>query len=245
MQFGLEALFSPPLLPLEVPLYALLTGTPKEILERAEIATSQGYQTVKVKVSSFSLQTAKKLLEQLSTQFCLRVDCNSAFSFNEASALFSNFDPTLFDYIEDPTYEIEHLSSFTHPFALDETVLHYLQFPPENYPHLYGFVLKPSLLGGKKGCAPLIDWAKKHRLKVIFSSLFESSVGLLQIASLANHFGQGEDPLGLDTYRYLKEDLLISKIDFNTPTLVVEQLPTLNLERLTEVAHGTHVMSSL
>lgn len=245
VQFGLEALFSPLQLPLSASLYALLSGSPQEVLQRAEAAALQGYQTVKVKVSSFSIQTAKEILQQLQGQFHLRVDCNRAFSLKQACALFSDFDPSVFEYIEDPTYETEHLSSFTHPFALDETVLQYLKFPPEKYPHLYGLILKPSLLGGKKGCSPLIDYAKKHHLKVVFSPLFESTIGLLYIASLANELGFGQEPIGLDTHRYLKEDLLVSSMDFNTPKLIVDQLPTVNLQRLTKIAHGTHIMPTL
>ncbi len=237
VQIGLENLFSSPLESTTARLYALLSGTPDEVLQQAEIASAQGYCTVKVKVSSFSIAAAQKILGSLQKRFRLRVDCNSAFSFDEAISLFSPFDPAVFDYIEDPTYAFKRLPEFTHPFALDETVSQYRSISWENS-NLYGFILKPTILGGVKGCAPLIDFAKKHQLKVVFSPAFESGVGLLQILSTAKHFGLLEDLIGLDTYRYLKYDLLMPSINFSTSKLTVNALPQVNLQLLTEIAHG-------
>ncbi len=244
VQFGLENLFSKPFESCGARLYALLSGTPDEVLKQAEIASAQGYCTIKVKVSSFSIAAAQKVLGSLQKRFRLRVDCNSAFSFDEAVSLFSPFDPAVFDYIEDPTYEFKRLPEFTHPFALDETVSQYRSISHESS-NLYGFILKPTILGGIKGCAPLIDFAKKHQLKIVFSPAFESGVGLLQILSTARHFGLLDDLIGLDTYRYLKYDLLMPSVNFSTSKLTVNAPPQINLQLLTEIAHGRNHLPHL
>ncbi len=237
VQFGLESLNSAPFEPMQTSTYALLSGTPDEVLRQAKVAAKQGYATVKLKVSSFSIQLAQELIHTLQKQFRLRIDCNSAFSFRDAISLFSPFAIDDFDYIEDPTFETDRLREFTHPFALDETVTNFHQMGLENTPQLYGFILKPTILGGKKGCAPYVEYAKQHKLKVVFSPAFESGLGLMQILKLAKEFAL-EGLVGLDTYRYLKHDLLHPSVNFSTPRLTIDTHPQINPLLLTEIARG-------
>ena len=238
VQFGLESALSPICSITAAPLYAFLNGTSAEILRSAESAFSNGFTVAKVKISSLSMVAAIDLIHSLKDRFRLRVDCNSAFTFKEAVSLFSHFDPSTFDYIEDPTFEISRLADFPFPFALDETVFNFRSLPIETYSHLYGFILKPTLLGGKKGCAPFVHYAQKHNLKVVFSPTFESGLGLLQILSVASHFHLLIDPIGLDTHRYLGHDLLLPSVNFNTPKITVTTLPEVNIDLLQEIAHG-------
>lgn len=244
VQFGLESALSPRVV-LSAPLYALLSGSEEEIIKQAQIAVAQGYTTVKLKISSFSLDTAQRIIHHLKRQFRIRIDCNSFFSFAEATELFSPFERSTFDYIEDPIYEIDRLPEFSHPFALDETVLQYASLPVEDYRNLYGFILKPTILGGEKGCRPIIEFAQKRKLKVVFSSSFESELGLLQILSLAGKFDLLAEPLGLDTYRYLRQDLLKPPVNFCTPHITVGTALEINLDKLMEIAHGTCELSNL
>jgi O-succinylbenzoate synthase len=239
VQFGLENLHAPAFETASARLYAFLCGTPEEVARQAEIALTQGYDTVKIKISPFSISDAKQVLHSLQKNFRLRVDCNKAFSFEEAVSLFSPFDPSLFDYIEEPTREIARLPEFTHPFALDETATQFRTLPLEEYPKLYGFILKPTILGGKKGCSALIDCAQKRHLKVVFSPAYESGVGLLQILSLAKHFNLLFDLIGLDTHRYLRHDLLMPPVNFSTSKLTVTAPLQINPQLLKEIAHGT------
>lgn len=243
VQFGLESALSPQM-PLSAPLYALLSGDPDAVLKQAEAASAHGYSTVKLKVSSFPIAVAQKLIHTLKERFRIRVDCNSAFSFDEAMSLFSPFPQEIFDYIEDPTYELQHLPAFSHPFALDETVQRYASLPIAEYRNLYGFILKPTVLGGEKGCRSIVEFAQKRGLKIVFSCAFESGLGLLQILKLASRFNLVSDPLGLDTYRHLKQDLLKSPVDFSTPYLTVDREPEINLELLREIADGTSELPS-
>src|SRR3984957_19268121 len=237
VQFGLEGALSDRS-DITAPLYALLHGTAEEILQRAEEVFASGYKTVKVKISSFSVDEATLLIHALKDRFRLRIDCNRAFSMTQALRLFSPFDPKQFDYIEDPTFEIEKLADFPFPFALDEIVTDYHLLPLKSYQHLYGFILKPTLLGGKKGCAPFVKYAQEHNLNVVFSSTFESGLGLLHILHIAAHFNLLAHPVGIDTHRYLAHDILHHDIDFKTPIIKITPSLKVNTERLKEVAHG-------
>ncbi len=245
VQFGLESALAFPPPKAKAELYAFLTGSPKEILQGADDAFKKGYRAVKFKINSSSKACSTDLLHALKDRFRLRIDCNSAFSFAEAMSLFSSFDPSVFDYIEDPTYEMPRLPEFSHPFALDETVLDYMLLPLEKYRNLYGFILKPTILGGKKGCAPLIEFVKKNRLNVVFSPAFESGLGLLQIFSLAHHFQLLEQPIGLDTHRSLALDILLPTVNFNTPDFSFDQDLKINTNLLQKVAHGNCELSYL
>lgn len=238
VQFGLESTFLP-FQPVSAPLYALLMGDPNTVLKQAETAKDMGHSTVKLKISSFPLAASHKIIAHLQKHFRLRIDCNSAFSYQEAMALFSPFDPASFDYIEDPTYELHRLPEFPYPFALDESVHQYQSLPLSTYRNLYGFILKPTILGGKKGCTPLIEYAQKHQLKVIFSPAFETGVGLLQILKLAQNCGLISDPIGLDTHRYLSSDILIPTVHFNRPQFSFNDVIQVHLDRLKEIAHGS------
>jgi o-succinylbenzoate synthase len=238
VQFGLESALAFPPPPTTAPLYAFLDGNPDEILQRAEVAYSKGYTVAKVKISSFKVDLALKLLHSLKNRFRLRIDCNRAFSFEEAKDLFSHFHPNSLDYVEEPTFEIVRLVDFRFPFALDETVFDCFTLPLQTYSHLYGFILKPTILGGKKECARFVQYAEKHHLKVVFSPAFESGLGLLQILSVAKHFNLLSEPLGLDTHRYLAQDLLFPSVNFDTPKIALIHSPKVNTDLLQEITHG-------
>jgi len=245
VQFGLESTLAFPPPKGKARLYAFLTGSPKEILQQADAAFEKGYRVVKFKINSTSKACSTDLLNALKDRFRIRVDCNNAFSFAEATSIFSPFDPSLFDYIEDPIHEMHRLPEFSHPFALDEKVLDYTSLPLKKCRQLYGFILKPTILGGKKGCAPLIEFAKRNHWHVVFSPVFESGLGLLQIFSLAHHFQLLEHPMGLDTHRCLAEDILFPTVDFNTPDFSLVEDLEINTNLLQKVAHGTCELSPL
>jgi O-succinylbenzoate synthase len=239
VQFGIEGALKPLALPIAAPLYALLTGTPQEVLKQSKRAQHEGFTTVKLKISSFSIAEAQTVIASLLPHFRLRIDANHAFSHDEALTLFSPFSPEAFDYIEDPTHEIDKLCTFTHPFALDEQIGQFRNFSVKTHPQLKALILKPTLLGGIKGCAPYIQHANEQGQRAVFSPTFETGLGLLQILNVAKAFDRLHEPIGLDTHRHLTIDLLKSDISFNTPFFHLNDAPQIRTSFLTEIAHGT------
>jgi O-succinylbenzoate synthase len=222
----------------QFPLCALLTGTRKQILEKAESVYSQGYRTVKVKVSNLSFIDAYEVLSLLSSQFSVRVDVNQAWSFGEALSFFSRFAQDAFEFIEEPTSEIDKLSLFTHPFALDESLLQLTKNELSTFSKLKALVLKPTIIGNQKKCARYQTLAQELNLLCVLSSAFESGLGISQICALSHTLGIENIPLGLDTYRLLKEDLLIPPLDFSKPHLTIPKPIEINSTLLKEIAHG-------
>lgn len=231
VQFCLEsALAPPPILPLSVPIWALQMYHPS-ILERIE-----GFSHVKVKIGHLSPSQAKDALRTLRGMCHLRIDCNRAFSYTQALQIFSNFDNGGHPFcIEEPTRDLSLLSQFPLPFALDETLEENPHFPLNDCPHLTTLILKPTLWGGKRGCQPFVDWAAQHGKETIFTGAYESGVGTLQIASLAQNSG----PVGLQTYTSLKSDLFDPPLPLSTPVFTLLNLPQIQHHLIQEIAHGT------
>ncbi len=221
-----------------IPLCALLCGTRSEILEKAAIVYAQGYRTVKVKVSSLSFADAYHVLNELITQFNVRIDVNLAWSFGESLSFFSRFDPNAFEYIEDPIHELEKLHQFTHPFALDESLKHLNHEGLVSLSKLKALIIKPTLIGGIQECLKFKALAEELNVKLIISSAWESGIGIIQLASLAKALGTTEHPLGLDTYRFLTKDLLCDPLDFSKPELILPSSFAVNMHLLEEVARG-------
>ena len=178
------------------------------------------------------------MLKELEPRFRIRVDVNRAWSFAESSSFFSYFDEDAFAFIEEPTHEIDKLQSFSHPFALDESLLDISPDTLTSFPKLKALVIKPTILGGKSDCKILSSIAQKKGLGLIFSSACESGLGLIQIATLANDLNNHVEPLGLDTYKFMEEDLLTIPLDFSGPNLVLPSSINLKMNLLQEIAHG-------
>lgn len=161
-----------------------------------------GFSTIKLKLGHLPLPEAIALVKQ-HLGLHLRLDCNRAWTLNEALAFASHFKPTDFAYLEEPLRRFEDLVSFSHltrfPIALDESI----SSDWTQIPTLKALVVKPTLLGA----IPLIP----PHLDLILSSSYESGLGLLHIALLAQERNLTH-PIGLDTYRALQDDILTTTI---------------------------------
>ncbi len=221
-----------------LPIAGLIWGSAETILEKAEKIYASGYRTIKVKISNLTFDDARVVLKKLAPRFRVRVDVNRAWSFEESNSFFSHFDESTFAFIEEPTHEIDKLKHFSHPFALDESLLDIPLDTLTTFPKLTALVIKPTILGGKSDCTSLLSIAQKNGLEVIFSSACESGLGLIQIATLANDLNATIEPLGLDTYKFIEQDLLITPLDFSTPNLVLPSSISLKTHLLQKIAHG-------
>ncbi len=181
-----------------VPIHALLMGSFRDILKRAE--SLEGFTTVKLKLDGLSEEEAKKAIQELQGRFRVRIDLNRRWTLEKSVRFFSSFDRDAIDYIEEPVSNPADLKHFTHPFALDETLRDHPVEPFLELPLLKALIIKPSLQNAGAYC----HFGKE----VILSSAFESGIGLAHIAALSKRWNLPERPIGLDTHRYLDADLL-------------------------------------
>lgn len=215
VQFGLESAYlslTPPKLPLSVPICPLLMGSAESILKEAG---RRPEKIVKVKLSGLADGEAVDLLKELSKKFLLRVDLNRKWSLARSLKFFSHFAPEDFDFIEEPCDCVSDLVHFPFPLGVDESLRDTAFDELLKIPSLKALVFKPTLQGGVRVGKALAQVAAKHNLDLIFSASFESGVGISQIALLAHHLNIPLKPMGLDTYRYLKDDVLQKPLDFS------------------------------
>lgn len=176
-----------PLHSVRIPLAALETPRP-------------GFQTLKLKLGHLSVPNAIALVKSYRPQYRLRLDVNRAWTLEEALAFARAFTPDDFVYLEEPVQTFEELIRFSEltgfPVAVDESI-------GENWariPSLKALVVKPTVVGSIPSLPPHLD--------LVLSSAYESGLGLLHIALSAPR----SLPAGLDTYRALKDDILMRPI---------------------------------
>lgn len=168
----------------------------------------------KIKLHHFdvekSIQTIQHILKK-HPNIRLRIDCNKSWSLDEAFLFAKQFTKDTFDYLEEPLKNPEELIEFykttEFPIALDESVyqkkgvsLNLLQQSA-----IKTLILKPMMIGGIKELSFWIDFAKEKDIQIVFSSSFESSIGIKKILGLANYFSI-TTPLGIDTLKFFDKD---------------------------------------
>lgn len=157
----------------------------------------KGFPAIKLKLGHLSIPEAVLLVKDHLGQ-TLRLDCNKAWSLEQALEFSSHFKPDDFDYLEEPIRSEKELVEFSKitrfPIALDESI----HSDWTQIPSLKTIVVKPSLVG----YIPKFSF----KLNLVLSSSYESGLGLIHIANRA----KGKLPIGLDTV--FEEDLLLSPI---------------------------------
>ena len=187
---------------------------------------SQGYSTIKIKVGRASIEEDIEMLRMIGSKVRLRLDANRSWSLAEAITFCREIGPAPIEYIEEPLKNIADLAAFVEatnmPVALDETIV---EQGINNLKYVDAFVLKPSLVGGFDKTTELIKFAKENNKKVCLSSTFETSIGIEAFAAFAAHSGLTDTAHGLDTGKYLGEDLLIKPVNISNGAIEILQSP--------------------
>jgi len=200
-----------------VPVNALLFGETQQVIQRGKEYFNLGYRTFKLKVSYGDIDTATRSIEALHRIFGstieLRLDANQSFSLDEALDFAGNIPKGIIAYIEEPLKSAEHIGEFHAKTAirsaLDETLWQKPELLEQISPEaLSALILKPNRLGGIFVALKLARYANKNKLLAVFSSAFESGISLSFYTWLAASTTSEPAACGLDTYRYLKHDLL-------------------------------------
>ncbi|MBS0628985.1 MAG: o-succinylbenzoate synthase [Verrucomicrobia bacterium] len=201
--FGVESalldLLEPPVNQLPCLKYALLFGSPEEILYRADEAYGEGHRRAKIKLGHFTPESALDLVKKLDDRFILRLDLNRKWKTEDTLAFCQNFPEDHFEYIEEPTSTPKDLIHFPYPYALDETLRDHKDLKPFlKSKNLKAFIIKPTMA---YPFAHLLNLGPQ----VVLTSSFESHVGIAQIEKLIHRLGLSETYHGLDTLRYFEE----------------------------------------
>ncbi|WP_062260420.1 o-succinylbenzoate synthase [Endozoicomonas arenosclerae] len=155
------------------------------------------------------IDAIQQILDRIPSSIKLRLDANQRWSFKEAISFGMKVPVGRISYVEEPTEDCEDFPGLYQEtgigYALDET----LQRPGFSLESTLGnrhtmagglraIVLKPTLVGGLAKCLSLVDWACERKIRTVFSSSFESALGVSIIEQLCLEYAPKESP-GLDT----------------------------------------------
>ena len=202
-------------LPRSIPINALLMADEKNITEQIDDLLSQGFLSIKIKVARQPLekdiQDITAILSHVHGRALLRLDANRGWTLDQAKQFCTAINCSGIEYIEEPTQNpADHiqLKSVTGiPIALDETLVSmpYQKLDPKLY---HAAVIKPGVLGGLDKSASVIRWAQVHQVQPILSSDFGTDVTTRMYLLFAVMMAMTHTPLGLDTGKWYRQNLL-------------------------------------
>lgn len=182
----------------QIPINGLIwMGDEAFMTEQIALKLAEGFSTLKMKIGAIDFNTELKILERIREQFTaseleLRVDANGAFSVDEAMARLESLAEFGIHSIEQPIKagQLEAMRELceTSPIAiaLDEELIGVLRASDKRdvldaiKPQY--IILKPSLVGGFRGCKEWISLCETLNIGWWVTSALESNIGLSAIA---------------------------------------------------------------
>ena len=215
------------------PLCALLQGDQATVLNQVQVDLDQGFHTFKLKVGRYALEedieTVLKILSLCDGQAHLRLDANRQWDYETARAFAKAVHDDSIAFIEEPLKESNRLAEWItetgFPTALDES-LDLIYHQPAIQPA--ALIVKPTFLGGLNEIQPFIKAGQQKEIPLIFSAAYESGIGLRAIVHLASLASSSPAALGLDTYRWLKSDVLTQPLNWADGKIHLEEFSELS-----------------
>ncbi|NCB02546.1 MAG: hypothetical protein EOM67_10320 [Spirochaetia bacterium] len=159
-----------------------------DIDKMVSIATSCGFQRLKIKAGLPGDITRIKAIREALPDAQLFVDANQGWSVNEAHMNLKELEGYNITLVEEPIKgspeEIEEVAKNTSiPIFLDESIqrMEEVKLYRTKAPHLKGIVIKSAKIGGPYETKKIIGEARKHNFLIFLSSMVESSVGIASV----------------------------------------------------------------
>jgi o-succinylbenzoate synthase len=190
----------------------------------SEKIAQQSQPLGKIKVG-FNHKQEGELANQLFKQFphlTLRLDANRAWNLAQAVEFAEQIAKphrSRIQFIEEPcqlpAQSLQFAAQTGIAIAWDETVRE-PNFCVQKAKNLNAIVLKPTLIGSLNKCINLIKRAHQLGLNTVISSSIESTLGLSQLARMAQQYTPNMTP-GLDTANLMQHQLLRPFAHTNLP----------------------------
>lgn len=174
-------------------------------------------RSIKIKIgrnTSFFENTILKQVTKQHEDINLRLDANLALTTSCLDEVLKGIDIKRIEYLEEPFQDIKTTNyNKSINIALDEN----LELRDNDLSvNISTWIVKPAIQGGVSKAIKLINEANRKNKQVVISSSFESSLGLnmlIFLAQLQNLYKKTD--CGLDTYKYLKNDLEFFNITYD------------------------------
>ncbi|MDY4281017.1 MAG: o-succinylbenzoate synthase [[Pasteurella] mairii] len=203
----------------------LCYGDPDELYEPLD--NMQGEKVAKIKVGMYEANRDGMITDMLLEaipDLQLRLDANRNWTPAKAQMFAKYVKPehrARIQFLEEPCKTPQESLQFAKQtgiaIAWDETVRD-AGFQVKKQPHLAAIVIKPTLVGSLEYCVELIQQAQQQGMKAVISSSIESSLGLTQLARIAQQYTPNVTP-GLDTLSLMDYQVLRAWQGSNLPLL--------------------------
>lgn len=223
----------------------------EDVKTQAQRMRAEGYKTVKLKLGRHRVAEDIRLVqtarETLGDDIALRLDANRRWDLSTAVQFGKAVADCAIEYIEEPCADPRLMAAFCEatslPVAVDESLYGCEPTQIELPRGVAAFVLKPAMLGGLSKTIEFIQLANQIGVSAVISSVFDSGVGLAALAGFAAALCNRDTAAGLDTYRWLGEDLPqkpflarhgyidVDEVDFQARQLHYERLSRLAIVR--------------
>jgi len=221
-------------LPADLPVNALLVAGGNSIARQIDELLSHGFSCIKMKVGrqpiEKDIEDVNTVLSMIHNKASLRLDANRKWSLQQAIQFCNAVDwRNNIEYIEEPTQDpADHCrlaGSVPVPIALDETLS---KTPCEQLDAACyrAVVLKPGVLGGFEKTARIIRWARQQHLTPVISSAFQTSLATRMYLLFAALNEITQTPLGLDTLKWFRENLLSNPLEIKAGRIALSPLTT-------------------
>ena len=207
-------------------------------LNTATKMIQNGFKTLKVKVGR-DFENEFQLLKALRSEhpsIQIRIDCNRAWSFDEAVSNLSQLEPLNIEYCEEPliTKEIDKLSLLKKEtsikLAADESIRNKKDAGVLSVQNGFDvFVLKPMMIGSFSEIYVTKQQANSHYIDMVFTTSLESKIGRIITAILALGWGTKKYAHGLATGSLLSHDLN-DETEINSGSYVIPQKPGIGID---------------
>jgi O-succinylbenzoate synthase len=181
----------------------------------------ENFQTVKFKIARNDIDLDIQLLKswhQRNKKKNIRLDGNRSWTKEQLVYFFEQVSTLPIQYIEDPLKNPNHYAQISHiPIALDESLVDCPEMLKS--PCVTHLIIKPTLHSKNN----LAKFAKTG-LPLIFSSTFETSLGLWHIAQLSQKYSSKETH-GLATLNWLLDDPSLDSLKMQTDHLLINDHP--------------------
>lgn len=194
--------------------FSALLPTGEAALNTWQTLWQQGYRTFKWKIGvlpiAAEIDIFKKLIQALPNESKLRLDANGGLNWETANDWLKISDYWQIEFLEQPLAVgeekamLELSKKYSTPLALDESVATVAQLKAC---YQLGwreiFVLKPCIAG-----SPLMlrKFCQENNLDVVFSSVFETTIGREAALKLADGISPKNRTLGFGINHWFKED---------------------------------------
>ena len=180
------------------------------------------FQTVKFKLARNEVSEDVQLLKNWyakNPEKMIRLDGNRSWSKYQLFNFFEQVSHLPIQYIEDPLSDPNQYSSIQDiPIALDESLVDYPEII-NKAPCITHLVIKPTLHSQDQ-----IENFKKMGLPMIFTSTFETSLGLWHIAQLSQRYSPRKTH-GFATLDWFKQDICSESIKLHKDNLIIHKTP--------------------